>query len=55
MRVTKQDVHIHEFLGTWMCEATVGYSIYAYREHAQYYNCTKQEALRLFLERCNTN
>ena len=54
MKVTKQDVSVSRtYQGAWECSAIVVDGIYAYVEHAQYFDYTKSEAVRLFLDRCN--
>lgn len=55
MKLSKQDIHIHQFLGAWMCSAMVGTGIYARRVQAQYYGYTKTQAIRLFIEEYDEN
>jgi hypothetical protein len=53
--VTKSDVSVRRTSqGAWECSAVVVDGIHAYLEHCQYFDFTKSEAVKNFLERCNS-
>jgi len=54
--ITKKDVEVRTtFQGALELSAIVVKGREAYLEHCQYFDYTKKEAMKLFLERCNDN